>query len=167
MSKLDDLLFTLDICKKSLPVDAHAFHYERLNEIENILKMEFLEPKDSSKLKRKNILDHLMTSDNFSQPLNDSEVLNHLLFLIAMLKLDDLPKMNNLPKYLLGLVKSAQKHCVETCIDQISGNQIFPAYIQLYEFIQGNDAPFTNEEINILKYLVDLLKDKLLKKKRG
>ncbi len=35
---LDDLLFTLEICKKELPSNAHPIHYDRLREIERIIK---------------------------------------------------------------------------------------------------------------------------------
>lgn len=36
--KTDDLLFTLEICRKCLPDDAHPVHYDRIRMIENILK---------------------------------------------------------------------------------------------------------------------------------
>ena len=35
---LEDYLFTLEICRKELPGHAHPVHYERLREIEAILK---------------------------------------------------------------------------------------------------------------------------------
>jgi hypothetical protein len=35
---LEDFLFTLEICRKELPSDAHPAHYDRLREIESILK---------------------------------------------------------------------------------------------------------------------------------
>ncbi len=38
MSSIDDLLFTLDICRRSLPGNAHPVHFERLEEIERILQ---------------------------------------------------------------------------------------------------------------------------------
>ncbi len=38
MSTVDDLLFTLQICRKCLPGDAHPVHFERLAEIERIVK---------------------------------------------------------------------------------------------------------------------------------
>ena len=36
--KLDDYLFTLEVCEKELPLDAHPSHYTRLREIKAILK---------------------------------------------------------------------------------------------------------------------------------
>jgi hypothetical protein len=36
--QLEGYLFTLDICEKELPLDAHPKHYERLKEIRAILK---------------------------------------------------------------------------------------------------------------------------------
>ena len=36
--KLEDLLFTLEICQKNLPGDAHPVHFERLWYIERSLK---------------------------------------------------------------------------------------------------------------------------------
>ena len=36
--KLEDLLFTLEICRKNLPCDVHYAHLERLWYIENLLK---------------------------------------------------------------------------------------------------------------------------------
>ena len=36
--KLEDYLFTLEICEKELPLDAHPSHYTRLREIRAILK---------------------------------------------------------------------------------------------------------------------------------
>lgn len=38
---LDDLLFTLRICQDSLPSDVHPDHYERLIEIEKIVRKHF------------------------------------------------------------------------------------------------------------------------------
>lgn len=35
---LDDLLFTLEICEKYLPVDAHPAHRERLQQIKEMLR---------------------------------------------------------------------------------------------------------------------------------
>ena len=36
--ELDGLLFTLELCKKELPADTHPAHFERLRQIEAILK---------------------------------------------------------------------------------------------------------------------------------
>lgn len=36
--KLEELLFTLEICRKELPGHTHPVHFERLREIERILK---------------------------------------------------------------------------------------------------------------------------------
>lgn len=36
--KTDDLLFTLEICRKYLPDDTHPVHYDRIKMIESILK---------------------------------------------------------------------------------------------------------------------------------
>jgi len=36
--KLADYLFTLEICVKELPMNAHPAHYERIREIKAILK---------------------------------------------------------------------------------------------------------------------------------
>ncbi len=38
MNTLEDLLFTLEICRKYLPGDAHPVHFERIKEIERIVK---------------------------------------------------------------------------------------------------------------------------------
>ena len=34
---LDDLLFTLEICRKHLPLETHPVHYDRLRRIQSIL----------------------------------------------------------------------------------------------------------------------------------
>lgn len=39
--EVDDLLFTLDICKKELPMNAHPIHYERIDTIKQIIKKQF------------------------------------------------------------------------------------------------------------------------------
>jgi hypothetical protein len=36
--ELEDLLYTLDICKKELPPDAHSSHYDRLIRIRAIVE---------------------------------------------------------------------------------------------------------------------------------
>ena len=36
--ELLDLLYTLEICKKNLPADAHPIHYIRLEKLERLLK---------------------------------------------------------------------------------------------------------------------------------
>jgi len=36
--RLEDLLFTLEICRKSLPTNAHPVHCERLRVIEDIIE---------------------------------------------------------------------------------------------------------------------------------
>lgn len=36
--KIEDLLFTLEICRKNLPSNTHQAHLERLWYIENLLK---------------------------------------------------------------------------------------------------------------------------------
>jgi len=36
--KLESYIFTLEVCKKELPYDAHPAHYERIREITAILK---------------------------------------------------------------------------------------------------------------------------------
>lgn len=38
MMTLEDLLFTLEVCKKQLPFDAHPVHYQRLDTIERIVR---------------------------------------------------------------------------------------------------------------------------------
>lgn len=38
---LEDYLFTLSICKKALPDHTHPVHYEKLKEIEEILKSKY------------------------------------------------------------------------------------------------------------------------------
>jgi hypothetical protein len=35
---LDELLFTLDICRRALPWDAHPEHYDRLRRIEGMVR---------------------------------------------------------------------------------------------------------------------------------
>lgn len=44
MGKLEELIFTLEICKKFLPDNAHPTHYERLDEIERIVRKELYVP---------------------------------------------------------------------------------------------------------------------------
>jgi hypothetical protein len=36
--EIDDLIFTLEICKKSLPEDAHPAHQQRIDELISDLK---------------------------------------------------------------------------------------------------------------------------------
>lgn len=36
--KIEDLIFTLDVCRKNLPADTHPDHFRRLNYIEGVLK---------------------------------------------------------------------------------------------------------------------------------
>ncbi len=38
MNTVDDLIFTLQVCKRRLPGDAHPVHLERLDEIERRLR---------------------------------------------------------------------------------------------------------------------------------
>ncbi len=38
MNSIEDLIFTLHICRKSLPGNADPVHFERLNEIERRLR---------------------------------------------------------------------------------------------------------------------------------
>ena len=46
---LEDLLFTLRICQDALPPDAHPDHYERLLEIEKLLRKHFANEEQRTK----------------------------------------------------------------------------------------------------------------------
>jgi hypothetical protein len=38
MNTVEDLIFTLELCKRLLPGDVHPVHFERLAEIERLVK---------------------------------------------------------------------------------------------------------------------------------
>jgi len=50
MTKLENLLFTLEVCRKVLPEDASMVHYARLDEIERILRY-YMQAADNARKK--------------------------------------------------------------------------------------------------------------------
>ncbi|WP_240416724.1 hypothetical protein [Paenibacillus periandrae] len=114
---------------------------------------------------RKRILEQITAGDNFFKPVSNKEVLELLLFLNAELELDDVPKATILPQDVFDSITKTQMHRVQVSIDCIKSNQIFPAFHELFDFIQDNnidnDLPFTKEEIAILKHLNDIIVDKI------
>jgi hypothetical protein len=114
------------------------------------------------KLSRKEILNQLKVGDNFFSPISDSEVYRLLNWLTESLGFIRTSNSElTLPHYALTGVTPTQRHRVNVCVGCISKGQHFPAFHELYDFIQdnkvGNLATFTNEEIVIVKYLTSLL----------
>lgn len=51
MFSKEDLLFTLELCKKIFPSNVHPVHFERIREIEKIINIYFIMKERSAKEK--------------------------------------------------------------------------------------------------------------------